>query len=117
MRRCVFLLFGLTLSWQVFCQSGKVTVSGTIVETGTSTALPYVNVIIKKSADSTFVAGTVTSDHGLFALGGITPGDYVLETSFVGFKTKKTAILVGRLSDYLDLGTMALDEDVTALES
>jgi outer membrane receptor protein involved in Fe transport len=115
MRFFLILIFVLAVVGEVFSQSGKVTVSGTVLD-NKSVALPYVNVIIKKAADSTFVGGTVTNDQGLFSIGGVTPGDYVVEISFVGFKTKKAAFLVGRLSDFLDLGKIGLDEDSTALE-
>src|SRR5436189_2240563 len=97
--RCFLLLIILVLCGEAFSQSKKVTVSGTILEKKEGEALPYVNVVIKNAADSTFVGGTVTNDQGLFSIGGVSPGDYVLEGSLVGFKTRKIAFLVGRLSD------------------
>jgi outer membrane receptor protein involved in Fe transport len=115
--RVRFFLFLLTVTVTcAFSQSKKVTVSGTVLDGKSGGTLPYVNAVIKKAADSTFVGGTVTNDQGLFSIGGIPPGDYVLEVSFVGFKTNKTSFLVGRLSDFLDLGKMNLNEDATALE-
>jgi outer membrane receptor protein involved in Fe transport len=115
MRRFFFLLFAAAIAIDGFPQSGKVTVSGTIWDSKSNDALSYVNVIIRKANDSTFVGGTVTNDQGIFSIGGISPGNYVLEASFVGFKTRKRVFLVGRLSEFLDLGTIGLDEDATTL--
>ncbi len=115
MRHFIILLFAVAIAVNGFSQLGKVTVSGTIWDTKSNVPLSYVNVIIRKTSDSTFVGGTVTNDQGIFSIGGISPGNYVLEASFVGFKTRKRVFLVGRLSEFLDLGTIGLDEDATTL--
>ena len=77
--------------------------------------MPYVNVVIKSDSDSLFVAGTVTNEKGLFTLAGISPGNYVLELSFVGYTRKQIPLLVGRLSEFLDLGIIDLEENPTTL--
>ena len=77
--------------------------------------MPYVNVVIKSESDSLFVGGTVTNEKGLFTLAGISPGNYVLELSFVGYTQKQVPLLVGRLSEFLDLGVIDLEENPTTL--
>ena len=98
-----------------FSQITKVTLSGVIKDKLSGAPLPYVNVIIKTESDSSFVSGTVTNEDGRYIIGGISPGNYVLEISIVGYKARIHSILVGKLSEYLDMGELELEESVTAL--
>ena len=114
MRPILFILL-FALPAVLFGQVPKVTVSGVIKDRSSGTFLPYVNTVIKKATDSAFVAGTITNDDGRFTMGGIVPGDYVLEVSFVGYQTTKQPLLVGRLSEFLDLGVIEVNESTIAL--
>jgi outer membrane receptor protein involved in Fe transport len=96
-------------------QISRVTVSGIVQNKVSGKQLPYVNVVMKRSNDSTFVAGTVTSERGLFSFPGVAPGNYVLHLSYLGYADKKISILVGRLSEFLDLGAVDLEEHSTTL--
>ena len=100
----------------VFGQVTKVTISGSVKEKTSDAVLPYVNVILKTATtDSTFVAGVVTDDKGIFSIGDISPGNYLLELSFVGYTSRHVPLLVGRLSEFLDLGSIELEENTTTL--
>ncbi len=114
MRAILFILL-FALPAVLFAQVPKVTVSGVVKDRSSGTFLPYVNTVIKKATDSAFVAGTITNDDGRFTMGGIVPGDYVLEVSFVGYQTAKQPLLVGRLSEFLDLGVIEVNESTIAL--
>lgn len=111
----VLLIFIFFLSTNCFSQATKVTVSGVITHKQSREPLPYVSAIIKTEKDSAFVLGTVTDENGIFSISGITPGNYTIELSYLGFTTKRSAILVGRLSEFLDLGTIELEETSTTL--
>jgi len=70
-RILLYLLFFIPTS--LLAQESSVTLSGTVksltTEDGTSSAneaLPFVNVVLKESGDSAFVAGTITNEEGLF---------------------------------------------------
>ena len=114
MRYLSFILFSF-LSFGAFSQISKVTLSGIVQSKQSGEKIPYVNVIVKTESDSAFVSGTVTSENGLFSISGIAPGNYTIEFSYLGFTTKHTSVLVGRLSEYLDLGTVELQESSTTL--
>lgn len=98
-----------------YAQVDNVTVSGVVYTGANAQTLPYVNVVVKL-ADNTFVTGTVTGEAGRFSLADVKPGDYLLELSFVGYKTLIQSLHVGKLSRYLDLGTLIMAEDVIALQ-
>ncbi len=113
--RLLSIMISIFLSLPSWGQVAKVTVSGTVKDKKSETELPYVNVVIKSEADSLFVGGTVTNEKGLFTLAGISPGNYVLELSFIGYTQKQVPLLVGRLSEFLDLGIIDLEENSTTL--
>jgi outer membrane receptor protein involved in Fe transport len=97
-------------------QNKLVTVSGNTKDKTTKLALPFVNVSLKTSNDNTLVTGTITNEEGRFTLANIKSGNYVLEFSFIGYKTKTQSIYVGSLSEFLDQGTIELEEDATTLQ-
>ncbi len=107
----IILISAISASGQV-----KVTVSGVIKDKKTQTGLPYVNVMLKTVSDSSFVSGTVTNEEGRYTLNNIAPGKYKVETSYVGYKNIKQELLIGKLSEYIDLGTIDLEESTTSLE-
>lgn len=97
-------------------QNKLVTVSGNTKDKTTKLALPFVNVSLKTSNDNTLVTGTITNEEGRFTLANIKSGNYILEFSFIGYKTKIQSIYVGSLSEFLDQGTIELEEDATTLQ-
>lgn len=103
-------------SIHIYAQSVEVTVSGQIKEQKTDNPVPYANVVLRTEKDSTFVMGTVTDEEGRFALTKVNSGNYILSLSYTGYKGKDMPLLVGRLSDYLDIGNVYLSEDEQVLQ-
>lgn len=75
-------------------------------------AIPYANVVLK-DANKHPITGTITTEDGLFEI-KTTAGNYVLEISYLGYKTWKKEIQVGQ--DNLNLGTITLDEETESLD-
>lgn len=115
MKHLFAILFLIPLSLQMFAQTAGVTVSGIALEKNSKSRLPYLSAVIKSLPDSVFVAGTVTNEEGLFIFPGILPGNYILELSYVGYSRKHMPVLVGRLSQFLDLGLIELEDSSTTL--
>jgi len=99
-----------------YAQTSSTTMSGIIKDAVENNAMPYVNVILKSAKDSLFISGTVSNVEGRFSIANISSNDYYLEISFVGCLTLKKAVFVGSLSDYLDLGTIVLSENMQLLD-
>lgn len=116
MLRLSIVLFFLGGSFAGIGQINDVTVSGVVKDRISKNNLSYVNVVIKHLPDSSFITGTVTGDDGRFKLSGVKPGEYVMELSFLGYTTSATSLLVGKLSEYLDLGIFELSERPITLD-
>lgn len=115
-RYLIALFFALVFSgsFNLFGQS-SITVSGTIKDQRDKSVLPYVNVIVKTERDSTFVTGTVTNDEGFFKITSLQSGNYLLEISFIGYKTRRQPLFIGKLSNFLDMSVIELEQSTTTL--
>ncbi|GAB3344007.1 TonB-dependent receptor [Marivirga atlantica] len=99
----------------VFAQKSSISVSGTIKDKVSKETLPFVNVVLKKHTDSTFVSGTISNDNGLFTFSDAKPNDYLLEVSYIGYKKYSSPVFIGSNSEFIDLGTILLEEDFEQL--
>ena len=95
----IAILFSGILASQTI--TGKVTESIDVI--------PFANVILKQN--NTLITGTTTTDEGFFELKAKT-GNYVLEISFLGYKTYTKNITFDK---NIDLGTIQLKEDAATL--
>lgn len=107
----VFIGFSLIVSGQ----SANAILSGTVKNQTDKTAISYASVVLKKSADSSFVTGVVTDDNGQFSIQNISEGKYLIEISRVGFDTQNLPFLAGRLNKFFDLGIIELTPQSAAL--
>jgi protocatechuate 3,4-dioxygenase beta subunit len=82
--------------------SQTVMIRGKIINAENS-PLEGVNVALQ-TMDSTFVSGGVTDAKGNFAIKNITPGNYYLNMSFVGYKPER--LLIKNLSKDQSLGNI-----------
>lgn len=94
----------------------KVTISGKIVDKTNSQELPYVNVVLKFEKDNAIVTGVATNEEGRFTLTDISSGNYNLEISYIGYKTKIQPLYVGSASAFLDVKSIEIEEDIEGLK-
>ncbi|WP_431107499.1 TonB-dependent receptor domain-containing protein [Winogradskyella poriferorum] len=109
----------IILLWSVltWSQTQNITVSGKIIDVNLKDPLAYVNVVLKgTNTNNNIVAGVITDDEGIFTLENISSANYTIEVSFIGYKSYTNTVYVGENSKYLDLGTIALEEDVSQLD-
>jgi len=94
----------------------KVTISGKIIDKNNSQELPYVNVVLKFEKDNTIVTGVATNEEGRFILTDISSGNYNLEISYIGYKTKIQPLYVGSASAFLDVKSIEIEENIEGLK-
>ncbi len=117
MKLKIFLVLSLLVMkvYNVTAQNNTATISGIIKDKSSQIPLPYINVVIKTAKEQKLLAGTVTTEDGRFNIPAIPSGNYTLEISSTGYKTKSQKLFVGTLSDFLDLNTIDLEEDINTL--
>lgn len=107
---CLFLL-----PISLMAQQSSVSISGTIKDKVSDKTVPFVNVVLKKAADLSFVAGTISNDNGLFTISDVEPGDYLMEVSYTGYAKYTAPLFVGSNSEFIDIGTIVMEESVQQL--
>ncbi|HMF71477.1 MAG TPA: carboxypeptidase regulatory-like domain-containing protein, partial [Flavitalea sp.] len=100
MRRLLCALIFLAIVQSIQSQSGKVTISGLVVNEKFRTPIPFVNVTLKIGNNDSTLVGMITTEDGRFSIPGIGPGNYAMEFSYVGFQSRKLSVLVGQLNDF-----------------
>ena len=90
------------------------TVIGKLIDAKTSETLPFVNLAVLDSIDSTFVKGGITNDNGIFELTDIPQGAFMLRVSAIGYETFTMPFNV---VNNTDLGTLKLSQGAITLDA
>ncbi len=114
--RYLIQLFFLVLASTVYSQSRPITISGLVIENSNQSPLSFLNVVLKTATDSAFVTGTVTNELGRFSLYNVKSGEYYLEISMLGYSRKLWPLYVGSSSEFLDIGTVVLEQTFELLK-
>ncbi|WP_276131618.1 TonB-dependent receptor [Polluticoccus soli] len=108
------LLTGLLLfaSGYSFAQ---VSINGKIIEAADTAGLIGVNVFVAPVSDTSQKNGTVTDADGNFYIDNITPGQYRLHASYIGFTPHVRTITIN--DQNINLGTIALQPAASTLQT
>ena len=110
----VFLMFSnLVLFASTPLDSG--TISGRVIDSKSNEALPYVNIIIK-SQSGELITGGITDQNGIFEISKIKETLFIVSIQYIGYKTLNKEVNLSQGTNKLDLGTLVLEEDNTALD-
>lgn len=114
--RILPFIIALLLPSFLIAQSKAATVSGQLQDQNLQTPLPFVSVVLRQAADSSFVMGVISDDKGLFTFEKVAPNNYLLVAKFAGYLALEKTIYVGSTADFLDLGTYFLQPAVRQLD-
>jgi outer membrane receptor protein involved in Fe transport len=90
--------------------------SGTLLDKETNTALDFANVMIFKKNAKAPLKGVNSDVNGLFSFEDITPGEYRIEASSVGYIPYNNSITIGT-TDETSLGQIFLKANAKLLKS
>ncbi|WP_116789415.1 outer membrane beta-barrel family protein [Flavobacterium psychrotrophum] len=90
-------------------------ISGKITDKTSGQSLPFVSVVVKDGA--TTVASDVATDNGDFNLKNLPLKSYTVEVQFMGYKTYVVNAALTAAKPSLNLGTIALTEEATTLDT
>lgn len=121
-RTIILLIVIITQSLPVTAQSNgngdgpEYAVKGKIVTAGKGEPLEYATAVLLKSSDSTQVDGMVTGLDGTFTLEAEKPGQYILQTSFVGYRDQSATVRISSENPTPTLGTITMSQDASQLD-
>lgn len=107
MKRTTFIVLALLSTIGVYAQKGNI--RGQIKDNN-STPLIGVNVLLQNT-----IIGTQTNLSGDFVINNVSPGEYILQASYLGYKTKEVKVIVTSNST-TDLSLIRLYEGNEILE-
>ncbi len=109
-----FLMLTLFLSSFAQAQTGSIRGVLTDIE---NAPLPYSNVAVYQSSDSSLLTGSITDAKGQFNI-NVKYGDYYLKISAVGFESYLSkSITVNESNSTVDFSTIQLQEDVQVMDA
>jgi hypothetical protein len=78
--------------------------------------VPFANVVLYHTRDSSIVTGTATDENGLFSITGVSAGRFYLKISSMGYTTLQTnPFEITALQELLELSGLILSEENTTL--
>ncbi|MDB4582294.1 TonB-dependent receptor [Draconibacterium sp.] len=113
MKKVLIILVQLIFSTIIFAQNGA-TVSGRIFDGETNNPLPFASVTI--NLENEIISGTISREDGRFTFSGISKGNFMVKSSFVGYQTLETELLIGELNSHFDLGKLILSPSSEQLD-
>lgn len=109
---CLLLLSVLTAQAQ-----SKFTVTGTVLEKGTSDAIMAATVRVLSLPDSALVTGAATDDKGSFTIKDIKKGKYALKVTFIGYQPNVISLDLTQQKDRkVNVGYLTLTNDAKMLK-
>ncbi|TLY32680.1 MAG: hypothetical protein E6K56_02600 [Ignavibacteria bacterium] len=112
----VFLTFLQSDALLAQAHSGG-TIKGTVEDDAANRPLPFVNVVLRKMANSLIVTGKVTDEQGNFELQELPAGEYFVSFGLIGYKDKSTPFFkIDSLHRHLNLGTVGLEPAAVNLD-
>lgn len=106
----IFCLFGTP----AFCAGG--TISGNVIE-GSGKPLPFANVLLLRTTDSTLVKGEVTDMDGKYTIQNVPEGEYFLSFTMVGYATSYSESFLLNGNSTKEMGITTISEDVSQLDA
>lgn len=91
------------------------TIYGKVLDANLKQPLPYVNVIIKNTKEETLTGG-ITLEDGTFEIEKIIEGDIIVSIQYIGYKTIRKKITIGKDNYKVNLGDIFLEEDIASLD-
>jgi len=108
-KKTLFLFSFFLCSIAVWAQTYSI--SGTVKDTKNET-VAFANILVMQSLDSTIVTGTSSDENGVFKIEDLKSSQYILKTSFIGFKDDFKTL---NLTEDIDNIIVVIEESVEAL--
>ncbi len=95
--------------------ASEIKVSGNLIDKDSNEPFAYVNVALHHATSNQLITGTLSDIDGHFELYA-EAGKYLLQISFVGYKTHQQTLTLTKTKPYVRLGKIALEEDAKLMQ-
>ncbi len=112
---CILMLFGMFFCVAQAQEQRERTISGKILDAESKEPMELTTIQMFVVADSSFVGGTVTNEHGNFSIEAPSNGSYRLKITMMGFQPIQREVTIRR-NQSVDLGTLLMSLTPTMLK-
>jgi len=84
------------------------TVTGSLRDGDTQEPIPHTNVVVLRAADHGLAATGTTDDKGNFYINNLPLGDYIIQSTALGYQPLQPTVTVRPLRNHKQLGTLTL---------
>lgn len=109
-RTVCFVAFFLLFVREVSGQDNTFTIRGTVTDSIDSQALDAANIAVIRASDSVYVAGSISSEKGVFEIGKIPVGQYLLVIRYLGYGEKIQPLTLSGTPRTVDIGKIGMDK-------
>lgn len=88
---------------------------GTVIDQNLNQPLPYVTIVVENK-EGDILTGGITDDQGVFNINSLKVGNYTVKIQYIGYKPYVNEIEVTEENPSINLGTIALEEDIASLD-
>lgn len=92
-------------------------VTGKVIDKALQQPIAYAAIVIKTQDGSNDKTGGITQEDGTFEIKNLPEGNLIFEVQFIGYKTHSQQITISKKDRKLNLGTIALEEEVEELSN
>ncbi|TXE15960.1 TonB-dependent receptor [Psychroserpens burtonensis] len=110
---CLFTIISFAQPQELDLRDGQV--SGRIIDATLNAPLPFVNIVIKDTANKT-ITGGITKDDGTFEINKIPKGKVTVSIQYIGFITVSKIVNIGKDGYRVNLGDIKLEADFASLD-
>jgi outer membrane receptor protein involved in Fe transport len=105
----MFIITTINANSQINTKIGDGIIKGEVVDSLTKQPINYATVSVLNPKDSTVIDGSITKANGKFEISGLPNGEYLVKSSFVGFKnTYISNVSLQKGKHVADLGRVRL---------
>jgi len=113
----LYILILTLLSINIQAQNKSGTVYGIVLDAGSNNPIPFVNVLLLKTSDSSIVSAVTTNKTGRFNIVNVPDGNFLLKFSCIGFhELIIPGIKISPAGRKLNTGTTSLYSSITDLD-
>ncbi len=117
MKKALFVLLIALLQNNLFAVESKGKVTGKVVDSKTNAPMQFVNVSIKnQGSDGNLPLGSVTDNEGNFRIDNISPGNYSITISYIGYTPFEKTFTISSSQPVIDLKKVLLSENTKMMD-
>ncbi len=110
------LIISSFLIFSIHSLFGQYSISGRIID-DQNAGVPFANVLLLNSVDSTLVKGSITDEQGNYQIQDIAQGNFIIQSSMVGFERSFSGSVSTTNNAQLKLKDIVLKESSTELDA